>query len=68
MSKIKDTCYIVMSEYGIQRMTKRPGGLKRGEVAVRVSFLVPEACFAEPDVAATIDVPETAVIKPRVEV
>lgn len=68
MTKIKDTCYLVMSEYCIQRMTKRQGGLKRGEVAVRVSLVVPESCFAEPDVSATIDVPESAVIRPRVEV
>lgn len=69
MSKrIYDDCFIVMSAYGIERMTKRKGTLKRGEIAIRVRVTVPESCFAEPDVAATIEVPESAVIKPSVEV
>lgn len=68
MTKIADTCFIVMSEYGIQRMTKRQGGLKRGEVAVKIRMAIPEQCFAEPDISVNIDVPLTAVIVPQVEV
>jgi len=69
MSKFySDDCYIVMSEYGIQRMTKRPGSLKRGEVAVRIRLVMPVSAFAEPAIGATVTVPESAIIKPTVKV
>lgn len=68
MSHLQDTCFIVMSQYGIQRMTKRQGSLQRGEIAVKVKLVVPESAFAEPDVSATITVPESAIIRPKVEV
>lgn len=63
-----DDCYIVMSEYGIQRMTKRPGKLARGERAVRIRLVMPVAAFAQPDISATINVPESAIIAPEVAV
>jgi hypothetical protein len=66
--RIADECFIVMSVYGIQRMTKRPGKLSRGEMAIKVRLVVPEHCFAEPDVQVTINVPESAIIKPDVAV
>ncbi len=66
--KIYDDCHIVMSKFGIERMTKRPGNLKRGEIAVRVRLHVPASAFTDPDVSAEIDVPESAIIQPRVEV
>lgn len=65
---IADDCCLVMSEYGIQRMTKRPGKLARGEIAVRVRLVVPESAFAEPAISAEINVPESAIIRPQVEV
>ena len=65
---MKDTCYIVMSEYGIERMTKRAAALKRGEIAVRVKLDVPDRCFAEPAIDASISVPESAIIRPDVNV
>lgn len=65
---MKDTCYLVLSEYGIERMTKRQGSLKRGEVAVRVSVAIADKAFAEPMVSASITVPEHAIIRPSVEV
>lgn len=68
MTNIADDCFLVMSEYGIQRMTKRKAGLKRGEIAVRVRLVVPERCFDEPDVSAEIVVPESAIIQPEVKV
>jgi len=68
MTHLQDTCFIVMSQYGIQRMTKRQGSLQRGEIAVRVKLVVPETAFAEPDVSATITVPTSAIIKPAVQV
>lgn len=66
--KIYDDCFIVMSEYGIQRMTKRQGKLARGEIAVRIRLTVPESAFAEPAITADIDVPETAIIRPEIRV
>ncbi|ODU22793.1 MAG: hypothetical protein ABS87_01085 [Sphingomonas sp. SCN 67-18] len=63
-----DECYIVMSQYGIQRTTKRPGKLARGEIAIRVRLVVPKAAFEEPPISAEIVVPESAVIRPRVSV
>lgn len=66
--KIYDDCFIIMSEYGIQRMTKRPGKLARGEIAVRIRLHVPADCFDQPAISADIDVPESAIIKPQVEV
>ena len=66
--KVTDDCYIVMNDCGIQRMTKRPGKLARGEISVRVRLSVPESCFEEPAIMADIDVPEEAVRRPVVEV
>lgn len=66
--RIKDSCFLVMSEYGIQRMTKRGGGLKRGEISVKVALTVPADCFAEPQVSVSIDVPDAAIIRPQVDV
>lgn len=65
---MQDTCYIVMSEYGIERMTKRQGHLKRGEVAVRVSVAIADRAFIEPAIAAHITIPESAIIVPAVTV
>lgn len=62
--RIYDDCYIVMSKYGIQRMTKRPGKLGRGEVAVRVRLTIPEKVFEEPIFSAIVTVPESAVLRP----
>lgn len=63
-----DDCFIIMSAYGIERMTKRKGMLKRGEIAVRIRLVVPARCFEQPDVSATIKVPESAVLQPEVAV
>lgn len=65
---MKDTCYLVLDEYGIQRMTKRQGSLKRGEVAVRIAVSIADKCFVEPAISANITIPESAVIVPTVDV
>ena len=65
---MKDSCYIVLSEYGIERMTKRQASLKRGEVAVRISLTVSDKAFAEPAITAQITIPDTAIIRPDVDV
>jgi len=68
MGTIYDDCYIVMSEYGIQRMTKRPGVIKRGEVAVKVRLHIPESVFVEPALTAEISIPESMVIPTNVKI
>lgn len=63
-----DDCYIVMSEYGIQRMTKRKPALQGDEVAVKVRLHIPQSAFKEPDFSAELTVPESAVIAPEAHV
>lgn len=63
-----DDCYIVMSQYGIQRMTKRPGKLGRGEVSVRVRLTIPTKVFEEPMFSAMVTVPESVVLRPGASV
>ncbi len=65
---MKDTCYIVLSEFGIERMTKRQGSLKRGEVAVRLSVTISDKAFAEPAVSVAVQIPDNAIIHPIVNV
>ncbi|GHH09207.1 hypothetical protein GCM10008023_05560 [Sphingomonas glacialis] len=65
---MKDSCYIVLSEYGIERMTKRQGSLKRNEVAVKVNLSIADSVFAEPAISAAIVIPASAVIHPDIEV
>lgn len=63
-----DSCYIVLSEYGIERMTKRRGQVKAGEIAVKVAICLPEGTFDEPDPDAVINVPKEALRGPSVTV
>lgn len=63
-----DTCYLVVSEYGIERMTKRRGQIKAGEVGIKVAIRMPEGAFDEPEPDATIQVPARALIGPDVTV
>ena len=63
-----DTCYLVLNEYGIERMTKRRGTVKAGEVAVKIAISLPEGAFDEPEATAIIRVPGSALIGPDVDV
>jgi hypothetical protein len=65
--KMHDDCYIVMSAYGIQRMTKRPCSLKRGEVSVKIRLVIPTKCFEAPTISAVVSVPDSAVNYPTVD-
>lgn len=65
---MRDTAYIVVSPYGIERMTKRPPALAREELGVKVTITVPDGCFAKPFVAVGVDVPEDRVIHPTADV
>lgn len=63
-----DDCYIVFSAYGVERMTKKRGSLKVGEISVRVRLSVPTKCLSLPTVSAVITVPESAINQPQVAV
>lgn len=65
---MRDECFLVMSEHGIERMTKRSGKLNRGEVSVKLSIGIPDSVFVQPTMVARITIPESAVIHPPVEV
>jgi hypothetical protein len=68
MANIHDDCFIVMSKHGIQRMTKRPGTIQRGEIAVKVRLVVPTSAFVEPAISVSVTVPETAILQPNVTI
>lgn len=63
---MRDSFFVVLSEFGVERMTKRKGSLRRGEVAVQVWITVPDSSFVDPLATAHIVVPETAIIHPQV--
>lgn len=63
-----DTCYLVFSEFGIERMTKGRGQVKAGEVAIKVGINLPEGAFDEPEADAVIQVPHNALIGPDAHV
>jgi len=61
-----DDCFVVMSQYGIERMTKKKGSLKRGEISVKIRLSVPVSVLAEPTISAVVAVPESAINRPDV--
>lgn len=76
---MKDSAFLIFNKKGLVRMVKgrrvpsygprvRPA-LDAGEYAVLVTVNVPDAVFMpQPTPEATITVPESAVVAPRVEV
>lgn len=65
---MKAKVYLVASRSGVLRMTKNPPDLFRGELAVALSVTIPDTAFREPILSATMEVPESAVIHPTIEV
>jgi hypothetical protein len=65
---MRDSCFIVLSKYGIERMTKRCGSLKRGEVSVKVWLTIGVKHFEDPAIVADIAIADSAVIYPVVAV
>jgi hypothetical protein len=61
-------CYLVFSAHGVLRMTRSAPDLKGGEHAVRITLKVPGSTFARIFPEATVTVPESAVITPKVDV
>lgn len=45
---MKETVWLVVSQYRVERMTKNPPDLKRGEIPVKLLVEVDPAAFREP--------------------
>lgn len=58
---MRDNCFLIVSEYGVERMTKRPPPLKGGEIAIAVTIDVPKELFIRPRVSAVVKVDPAAI-------
>lgn len=77
---MKDSAFLIFDKRGLRRMVKSTTGpswkrthvrpaLKTGEYAVLVKVTVPDSAFAPaPTPEATIIVPDSAIVAPRVDV
>jgi hypothetical protein len=65
---VKEQVYLVISQDGVRRMTKRLPDLARSEVAIRLKITVPDACFRSLVVSADVEIPAERVITPVAEV
>lgn len=65
---MKSKVYIVADRRGVQRMTKNPPDLFRGELAVALTVNIPDNVFRDPVLSAALDVPESAVIHPEIAI
>lgn len=63
-----DTAYVRFTEYGITGLSKRPPKLRAGEFAVQLRLEVPEEQFDRIFPLAIIQVPESGMILPDVEI
>lgn len=66
---MKTTVYLVCNSRGVDRITKkREPDLHGGEVAIKLTLTIPDKAFRTPFAEATLDVPETSIILPTVEI
>jgi len=64
---MKTTVFLIFDRHGAQRMAKRQPSLSRAEIAVRIKVCIPDEAFRSPILIASLDVPETHVIQPVIE-
>jgi hypothetical protein len=64
---MKDTVYITMNRSGAVSMRKSKPKLNSGQVAVRINLAVPDTFFDRFIPEVNIEVPNTALIHPRIE-
>jgi len=64
---MKDSCYLVFSDSGISRMSKRRPPLKAGDYAVLIKIDVPDEVFAASIPEATLKIPKENVVRPPIE-
>lgn len=66
---MKDTIYLVVKSRGVDRMLKtRLPSLRGGELAIKLTVTVDDANFRSPLATASLDVPDSFVIEPDIEV
>lgn len=65
---MKDSLYLVLSDKGFERATKRAPSLYRNEVAVLLKLSIPDSAFRSLTVSATLEVQEEQVIQPTLEI
>jgi hypothetical protein len=57
--------FLIVDRDGNARMTKRSPYLDRGEIALRLTVNIPNACFTAPIVDVVLDVPADRVETPQ---
>lgn len=53
---MKETIYLVVSPYKVERMTKNLPGLSRGEIPVKLTITVDEKAFREPVISKEVHI------------
>jgi hypothetical protein len=53
---MKETIYLVVSPYKVERMTKNLPGLSRGQIPVKLSITVDEKAFREPVISKEVHI------------
>jgi hypothetical protein len=51
---MKETIYLVVSPYKVERMTKNLPGLSRGEIPVKLTITVDQKAFREPVISKEV--------------
>ncbi|MBT8448970.1 MAG: hypothetical protein KJO69_04735 [Gammaproteobacteria bacterium] len=65
---MKDTCYLVLNESGVKRMTKKPPSLQGDERCVAVAVKVDDSIFTYSFMKTELTIGEDDVIEPSMEV
>ena len=65
---MKDTCYLVIDERGVQALRKTRPDLSSGQVAIRLHVNVSDRFFHRAIPTAELTVPDDFVIEPMIEV
>lgn len=65
---MKTTIHLLCDAGGVRKMSKGVPSISRGQIAVRLHITVPDGVFKTFIPAAFIEVPESAVIMPTIEV
>jgi hypothetical protein len=60
--------FLALNRRGFVKATKGKSGLAVDEIGVMLSITVPDSSFRSPTLAATLDVPEHAVVVPELKI
>ena len=64
---MKASVYLIADRKGVVRMTKTRPALHRQEIAVQLNITIPDSSFLAPFLTASLNVAESQVIQPIVE-